>query len=94
LRIEQNESLQQFQSELKMFCKRELKLVDELSDRNYHPHLTVAFKDMKSNRFPEVLQLVKEQAFESEFLVNHFYILKRNNGYWKVFEKISFGKNL
>ena len=90
LDVESNEHLIQLQTDLKHFCKRTLLLTDELSDRNFHPHMTLAFKDIKPSHFGEVLQFAKNHSFYSEFMVNDLVLLKRANGRWNVLQKISF----
>jgi 2'-5' RNA ligase len=90
-KISQSAPLSQLQSELKSFCKRELHLVDELSDRNFHPHLTLAFKDLKSIKFKGIMDLCNELQFNSEFLVDQLILLKRIEGRWVIFKEILFG---
>lgn len=91
LSIEETAELRRFQSELKTFCKKELNLIDELSDRNFHPHLTIAFKDLKPKNFEEVLLLVKKESLRVEFYVGHLVLLKRVNGKWIFFKNLFFG---
>lgn len=90
LKIEKSPDLIQLQSELKDFCKKELNLIDELSDRNFHPHLTVAFKDLKPKNFEEILALVKEQSFKAEFAVEGLFILKRMEQRWNLHKELFF----
>lgn len=91
LGIEQSPELLLLQSNLKSFCKKELNLIDELSDRNYHPHLTVAFKDLKASHFLEVLSLVKNHSFVAEYEATDLGILKRKEGIWNLERKVPFG---
>lgn len=90
LGIEKSPELTALQSSLKNFCKKELNLVDELSDRNYHPHLTVAFKDLKVRQFDDVLDLIKAQSFHAEFNAVDLTLLKRVDQKWILHEKLSF----
>ena len=89
LDVEKNQHLIRLQSELKRFCKTTLHLVDELSDRNFHPHMTLAFKDLKPNLFDEVLLFVQNLSFYSEFRVKELVLLKRVNHRWIVHQKVS-----
>lgn len=91
LGIEESSELLQLQSSLTTFCKRELNLVEELSDRNYHPHLTVAFKDLKVGQFDKVLALVKTQGFQAEYFVKELQVLKRLEQRWVLYKNISLG---
>lgn len=91
LGIEKSTELLAFQSALKTFCKRELNLVDELSDRNFHPHLTVSFKDLKPGNFFEVLELVRQQSFIANFTAAELTILKRMDQKWIPYQNLPFG---
>jgi 2'-5' RNA ligase len=88
-----NPELLSLQLGLKTFCKRELHLVDELSDRNYHPHLTLAFRDLKSSHFEEVLSFTKRRCFDAEFLVDRVALLKKEEGIWRVCKELPLGQN-
>ncbi|WP_338220445.1 2'-5' RNA ligase family protein [Algoriphagus sp. oki45] len=90
LGVEPSAPLLLLQSALKSFCKKELNLVDELSDRNYHPHMTLAFKDLKATKFDDVLGLAKSKEFDAEFIAKGFYLLKRADGKWKIHREIPF----
>lgn len=91
LDIEKSLSLDELQRGLKAFCKTELHLTDELSDRNFHPHLTVAFKDLKPAHFPAILQEVRSRSFRGEFIASQLVLLKRLEGKWILHHKIPFG---
>lgn len=91
LSVEKSEQLLQLQQQLKVFCKRALNLTDELSDRNFHPHLTLAFKDLKAVHFSAVLSRIKEQAFEAEYSAADIILLKRIDGQWIQHRGIPFG---
>jgi 2'-5' RNA ligase len=62
--------------------------VEELSDRAYHPHMTLAFKDLKEIRFGEYWDFIKKQRFEGEMELKNLAVLKRSDGYWKVLVRI------
>ncbi len=83
-----NSALHSFQSDLKVFCKRELKLVDELADNNYHPHMTIAFKDLKEKNFDNVMELVRKSQISDEFLANELSLLKRIEDRWVEISRI------
>lgn len=91
LSIQKTEPLIQLQEGLKLFCKRNLHLVDELSDRNFHPHMTIAFKDVKPRIFEEVLARVRGQSFDATFLADHITLLKRSEGSWLSYRGLEFG---
>ena len=88
-----SESLVQLQTMLRSFCKRSLHLVEELSDRNFQPHVTLAYKDLKPTHFEEVLAFARENAGHGEFLVEQAYLLKKVEGRWKAVAPLIFGGN-
>lgn len=91
LKVAGNEALLSMQEELRGFCKRELKLVDELSDRNFQPHMTIAFKDLKEQAIVPILNLLDQMSIQEEFKVDHIHLLKRMEGRWLSCTRISFG---
>ena len=89
-----SESLLQLQTTLRSFCKKSLHLVEELSDRNFQPHVTLAYKDLKPNHFEEVLVFAQKNAVSAEFLAEQAYLLKKVEGRWKVIAPLIFGSSL
>jgi 2'-5' RNA ligase len=86
--------LLELQTKLRGFCKRFLHLVEELSDRNFQPHITLAYKDLKAEHFEEVLAFAKKNAIQSDFLVDRAYLLKNVEGRWKVVAPLIFGNRV
>ncbi len=91
LSVGESEPLLRLQRQLRVFCKQTLHLTDELSDRNYHPHMTLAFKDLKPGHFSEVLDRVRNQAFEAEYSAGNLVLLKRIDGMWISHWTVPFG---
>ena len=87
------EALTHMQLGLRSFCKQSLHLVEELSDRNFQPHLTLAYKDLKASLLDEVLSFAREQAITAEFLADRLFLLKRVEGRWKILASLAFGQN-
>jgi 2'-5' RNA ligase len=87
------ETLTTMQAGLRGYCRKSLHLVEELSDRNFQPHLTLAYKDLKASQFDEVLAFAREQAIAAEFLADRLVLLKRVEGRWKTLAALPFGKN-
>jgi 2'-5' RNA ligase len=87
------ETLTTMQAGLRAYCRKSLHLVEELSDRNFQPHLTLAYKDLKASQFDEVLAFAREQAIAAEFLADRLFLLKRVEGRWKMLAALPFGKS-
>lgn len=93
LKIKQSESLQELQSALRIHCRRELHLVEELSDRNFTPHMTVAFKDIKPARYEEIWNYAQSLSFQSKFSVNRIALLRKVQGHWVIQEYFDLRSN-
>lgn len=88
-----NPLLQSLQLELAAYSKTRLNLVQELSDRNYTPHMTLAFKDIKAQNFDIYWKYVKRLSFDERFPVDNLALLKKVSGKWEVLAKVSLGKD-
>lgn len=82
LKVDAPTTLFELQAGLKIFCQRELHLMPELSDRNYHPHMTVAFKDLKPSSFEGIYRKVKEEKLDFYSNVLEIWLLKKEEGRW------------
>lgn len=75
-----HEGLYNLHQRLKYFAQKQLRLFNEVNDlRGFHPHVTVAFRDLRKNRFEEVWQLFKDREFSADIEVNGFSLLKLEN---------------
>jgi 2'-5' RNA ligase len=94
IKVRKNQYLTDIQLLLSKFCKTDLKLVEELSDRAYHPHMTIAFKDIKPKLFEEYWAFIKSQKFDETYMVNDIALLKRVEGRWEVVRRFPLAANL
>ena len=82
------------QRHLEGVAKRELNLFNaNRLDYPYHPHMTVAFRDLKKDVFPLAWAEFEKKEFNSAYEVNAFHLLKHDGKEWKLFKKIPFLKN-
>jgi 2'-5' RNA ligase len=84
IKVEEKKELFDLQQQLVEFCKVGLNLTQELSDYAYHPHMTVAFKDVKKKMFAEYLGFVKSQGFSARMEVREIALLKKEGARWAV----------
>lgn len=80
------------QDALKKFARTDLHLAEELSDKAFHPHLTIAFKDTKPARFEEYWEFLQTQKFKKIYQVNDVALLKRVEGRWEVIQRFPLRK--
>jgi 2'-5' RNA ligase len=75
---------------LKNFAKTELKLFNEVTDlRGFHPHVTVASRDLKRPKFYELVPDFKTKKLNGVFNCNSFCLLKLEKK-WEVLHTFDF----
>ncbi len=85
-----NDILNKLHSELTQFAKQKLRLFNDLEDkRRFHPHVTIAFRDIKKNLFPILKEKFISEEINGEFKYQGFNLLKLN----KKWEEVFFFKN-
>jgi 2'-5' RNA ligase len=82
--ISSNELLK-FQQELTRFCRVNLNLLNATPrDLPYHPHLTLAFRDLKKQEFHRAWDACKSRPFEADFVANSVHLLRHEGNVWKA----------
>ena len=72
-----NEALEELHQKLKSFAQKELQLLNEINDlRGFHPHVTVAFRDLKKPKFYELQKLFESTQLQGDFNYTGFSLLK------------------
>jgi 2'-5' RNA ligase len=80
-----NEALDKLQKNLKRFCKRELNLFNaNYKELPFHPHLTVAFRDLKKANYQLAWGEYEKKSFEAEFVADKLALLKHSGRVWNV----------
>lgn len=88
--VEMSSELLLFQKEMERFCKRTFQLFHaDYRDSAYHPHLTLAFRDLKKHLFAKAWAEVEERKFAHTFLADRFMLLKHNGSAWDVFKEFN-----
>jgi len=86
-----SEPLSILQHDLHRFCKIKLNLFNaQYRDLPFHPHLTLAFRDLKKEHFVAAWEDFKEKKFTGEFVVDAISLLKHTGNHWKVFHHFHF----
>ena len=86
-----NNVLSLLSKELHRFCKRELNLFNaSYKDQPFHPHLTLAFRDLKKPMFEKAWAEFQERKFSARFDVQSIVLLKHNGKIWEVFKEFLF----
>lgn len=82
--VVKNDWLENLQRELHRFCKIELNLFNaNYKEHPFHPHLTLAFRDLKKEDFKKAWEEFKEKKFEGKFVVKEIVLLKHDGKIWE-----------
>lgn len=89
--VVKNETLHALQKELVFHVKSNLNVFNQYDDkRAYHPHVTIAFRDLKKSDFYLANEEYKIKSFNAEFQVNSFFLLKHTGKVWTPFKEFPF----
>lgn len=89
--VAENEKLGLLQMQLEKYCKTELNLFNaQYKDTPFHPHLTLAFRDLKKIKFVEAWNEFKEKPFSGSFDATGFTLLKHDGKIWQPFHLFHF----
>ncbi|MBL7893503.1 MAG: 2'-5' RNA ligase family protein [Bacteroidia bacterium] len=88
--IEKNESLQLFYTAFSAFFTG---LGFELTSMNkfFHPHVTVAFRDLTKENFEKAWPEFKKREFVGRFSASSIHLLKHKGEKWNVVKEFRFG---
>ncbi|WP_417608002.1 RNA 2',3'-cyclic phosphodiesterase [Owenweeksia hongkongensis] len=83
--IVENEALKELQRSIVEVCRVDLKLLNaNYKNQAYHPHITLAFRDLKKPAFAEAWKEFENKKYNALFLVDSFCLLKHDGSKWLV----------
>lgn len=56
----------------------------------FNPHLTIAYKDVKSAIYPLIMEEYKSKNFKREFIVDRFFVYKYMDKRWQPYRAFLF----
>lgn len=89
-RVLEQSRLNDLQSELVEFLRRSLRLNEELSDKAFVPHMTVAYNDLKKRDFDSAREFLQTKGIRYNLLVTQVAILKKTENRWQVLAQMDF----
>jgi len=93
INVLENDSLFQMQQQLVRYTKQNLQLFNQSDDmRGFHPHITIAFRDLKKPMFYKVWEEYKYKIFDATFTCKDICVLKHLNDKWEVYKTFSLVK--
>ena len=79
--------LEELQQQVVLKCKRELRLDNaNYKSKAFHPHMTIAFRDLKKPKFYEAKGYFNGMKLDAEFKVTQICLLKHDGKKWEVIE--------
>jgi 2'-5' RNA ligase len=68
-----------------------LNIFNQANDlRKFHPHVTIAFRDLKKSAFYEMMEEYQQASYSAVFPVTSFYLLKQTGKVWVPFSEFCF----
>ncbi|MCC5919697.1 MAG: 2'-5' RNA ligase family protein [Cyclobacteriaceae bacterium] len=90
--VQLSDELAKMQRELKQWMRQELKVFDRDGlQRPFHPHLTLAFRDIKKALFPVLWAEYESRQYEAAYLVDQIALLKHDGKQWEVYRGFTLG---
>lgn len=88
--VRENEDLRRLQADLERELKNGLELT---SPRNhgFHPHMTIAFKDLRRSVFPRAWAHFSQRDYQRAFEAGGFHLLRHNGRRWELAAFYRFG---
>ena len=91
--VEENENMNRLQKEVLQMMKRDLNIFNaNYKERAFHPHITLAFRDLKKVKFYEAWADFVEKKYEKDFESRDLCLLKHDGKKWRILENFSFQK--
>lgn len=81
-----NSELESAQRKVMDFCKQELDVFNaDYKDQPFHPHITLAFRDLKKTMFHEAWNEFKGKTYSASFMCGKISLLKHDGKFWREF---------
>ncbi len=82
--------LEALQAALKLHMRNAVGIKSDRPERPYHPHMTVAFKDLRKSMYGRAWEYFKQVSYERSFEVSSFWILKHDGKIWQKYLEVPF----
>jgi 2'-5' RNA ligase len=86
--VDENVALRKMQEELMDHAKINLNLFNaNYREQPFHPHITIAFRNLKKSVFPEAWKEFQNKKYAAEFFAGSFSLLKHNGKGWDIYKE-------
>ncbi len=84
-----SEELKYLQEKIAKMAAQNLKINNaDYKNRPFHPHITIAFRDLKKENFQVARNYFEKQDFSRNFTTKDISLLKHNGKYWEDYFKV------
>ncbi len=91
--VEPSERLETLQTNLHRTCRQKLNLHNaNYKDRGFHPHITLAFRDLRKALFVEAWEEFEGKELDAGFQAESIFLLKHDGERWREFLKLNLRK--
>lgn len=88
INVTESDALDALQRELHRYFKRELDIFNaNYKDKPFHPHLTLAFRDLRKSQYQLAWHEFSKREFKAEFVADKIALLKHNGQRWDVLKE-------
>jgi 2'-5' RNA ligase len=88
INVTESDALNELQKDLHRFFKTELDIFNaNYKEQPFHPHLTLAFRDLKKARYHKAWEEFAKKEFKAEFMADKIALLKHNGKSWDVLKE-------
>lgn len=82
--VKKTHELMEIQEKLEELARSNSELFNfNYDERPYHPHLTLAFKDLSKKNFHKAWKEFQDRSFDASFKADTLYLLKHNGERWE-----------
>jgi 2'-5' RNA ligase len=90
INVVKTDALEMLQKSIQRFCKKELNLFNaNYKEQPFHPHLTLAFRDLKKPNFKKAWEEFAQKEYKAEFIADKLALLKHNGKTWAIFREFN-----
>jgi 2'-5' RNA ligase len=92
IRVDESRELQDLHHKLVTLMRTEFNFSESETPGVFHPHITVAHRDLSPGDFKKAWQEYKDKPFAESFQTGSAYLLKHNSKKWEVKSEFLFDK--
>jgi 2'-5' RNA ligase len=75
---------------LRKYCRQNFNVHNaDYKDQPFHPHLTLAFRDLKKPAYAQAWDEFRAKTYNAEFIVEHIVLLKHTGKFWKELHRFA-----